>query len=72
MSLSSLITSYAGEGIGVLIVVLTLIQISPIKINPWSAIAKKIRNVTMSARKASFADFSIAKFCFYFTKIVIF
>lgn len=42
MELSSLISSYAGESLGLLIIILTLIQITPIKINPWSYIAKKI------------------------------
>lgn len=45
MELSSLITSYAGEGFGVLLVILTLIQIAPIKLNPWSFIAKRIGRV---------------------------
>lgn len=42
MELSSLLTSYTTEGIGALLIVLTLIQIAPIKINPWTYIAKKI------------------------------
>lgn len=42
MNLSSLLTSYAGDGIGAIVIVLTLIQIAPIKLNPWSAIAKRI------------------------------
>lgn len=42
MELSSLLASYAGEGFGVLLVLLTLIQIAPIKLNPWSFIAKRI------------------------------
>ena len=29
-----------GEGTGILVIILTLIQITPIKINPWSYIAK--------------------------------
>lgn len=31
-----------GEGTGILVIILTLIQITPIKINPWSCIAKHI------------------------------
>ncbi len=42
MNLLSLITSYAEEGIGVIIIVLTLVQIAPIQFNPWSTIAKHI------------------------------
>lgn len=44
MELSSLLTSYTTEGIGALLIVLTLVQIAPIKINPWSYIARKIGN----------------------------
>ena len=41
MDLSSLITTVTGGGCG-LLVVLTLIQVAPIKVNPWSYIAKKL------------------------------
>lgn len=36
------ILSFAGEGCGIILVMMTLIQIAPIKINPWSFIARKI------------------------------
>lgn len=42
MNILSLITSYADEGIGVIVIVLTLVQIAPIQFNPWSTIAKHI------------------------------
>ena len=42
MNLSNLWTSYALDGAGALVVILTLIQIAPIKLNPWSSIAKKL------------------------------
>lgn len=41
MSLKEIIAS----GGGVLFVILTLLQVAPIKINPWSIIAKKIGKV---------------------------
>ena len=42
MSVSEMITTVAGGGCGILIDLLSLIQISPIKWNPWSSILKKI------------------------------
>lgn len=42
MSVSEMVTTIAGGGCGILIVLLSLIQISPIKWNPWSSILKKI------------------------------
>lgn len=42
MDVSCLLTKYTGGWIGVVLIVLTLIQITPIKINPWSYLAKKI------------------------------
>ena len=41
-SIKSLILGNGGFWIGLLVVVLSLVQISPIKINPWTWIAKKI------------------------------
>jgi len=41
MNLSDLIIGVTGGGCG-LLVLLTLVQIAPIKFNPWSVIAKKI------------------------------
>lgn len=42
MSVSEMIATVAGGGCSILIVLLSLIQISPIKWNPWSSILKKI------------------------------
>lgn len=42
MSVSEMIATVAGGGCGILIILLSLIQISPIKWNPWSSILKKI------------------------------
>lgn len=42
MSVSEMITIIAGGGCGILIVLLSLIQIAPVKWNPWSAILNKI------------------------------
>ncbi len=42
MNLLSLLTSYAEEGIGIIVLIFTVVQIAPIEINPWSAIAKLI------------------------------
>ena len=42
MSMSEIITNVTGGGCGLLVIVMTLLQISPLKINPWSYIANKI------------------------------
>ena len=42
MTLADLICKYSSEGILVIVGILTLIQITPIRINPWSAIGKWI------------------------------
>lgn len=42
MELSELMLSITGAGGGILFMVLTIIQITPIKFNPWSLIAKRL------------------------------
>ena len=42
MTLADLICKYSSEGLLVIVGILTLIQITPIRINPWSAIGKWI------------------------------
>ena len=42
MDLSTMIATTTSGGLGIFIVILTIIQIAPIKVNPWSFIAKKI------------------------------
>ena len=42
MTLADLICKYSSEGVLVIVGILTLIQITPIRINPWSAIGKWI------------------------------
>lgn len=42
MSLYEFFTAYAFDGSVILIVILTILQIAPIKINPWSKIASAI------------------------------
>lgn len=42
MSASEMVTTIAGGGFGAIIVLLSLIQISPIKWDPWTSILKKI------------------------------
>ena len=42
VDMSEIITTITGGGCGLLIVVMTLLQISPIKFNPWSYFANKI------------------------------
>lgn len=66
MELSSLLTSYTTEGIGALLIVLTLVQIAPIKINPWSYIARKIGNAIngdiltgLTALQKEFEDYRV-------------
>lgn len=45
MSASELITEIGGWGVGLAVVFMTIIQISPIKINPWTRILKAIGNI---------------------------
>ena len=42
MSVSEIITTITGGGCGLLVIMMTLLQISPLKINPWSYLAHKI------------------------------
>ena len=42
MSVSEIITTITGGGCGLLVIMLTLLQLSPLKINPWSYLASKI------------------------------
>ena len=42
MNIADLIVKITSGGCGALLIILTIIQISPIKINPWSAIAKAL------------------------------
>lgn len=45
MSASETLTTIAGSGFGLIILILSIIQIAPIKINPWTYILKKLGNV---------------------------
>lgn len=45
MSASDIIKIIASSSLGFLIVTMSIVQISPIKLNPWSYILKKIGNV---------------------------
>lgn len=45
MSASELITAIGGGGISLLVVIMTLIQISPLKLDPWTRVLKAIGNM---------------------------
>ena len=45
MSASELITTIAGGGLGLILIIMSIIQIAPIKVNPWSYILKKLGNI---------------------------
>lgn len=44
MSASEMVTTIAGGSLGLIILILSVIQIAPIKVNPWSYILKKLGN----------------------------
>ena len=44
MELNEFLTSIMAPGCGILAILMTVIQISPIKVNPWSYLATKIGN----------------------------
>lgn len=45
MSASELITAIGGGGLGLLVVLMTIVQISPIKLDPWTRLLKAIGNM---------------------------
>lgn len=42
MNLQALIASYTGEGVSILVIIMTILQVAPIEINPWSWFMRKL------------------------------